>query len=98
MPVAQLTLELRIAHARSLKDRRQVVLSIKDRLRQSFNVSVAELDETPVWQSATLGVVAISRSRGYLRGMMEEIERAAHRMAAELDAEVADAFWEYVES
>ena len=98
MPVAQLTLELRIEHARSLKDRRQVVRSMKDQLRQGFNVSVAELDEAVTWQSATLGVVAISRSRDYLHGLVEEVERSARRMANELGAELTDAFWEYVES
>ena len=98
MPVAQLTLELRIEHAQSLKDRRHVVRSMKDQLRQGFNISVAELDEAQTWQSATLGVVAISRSRSYLHGMMEEIERAARRMANELGADLADAFWDYVES
>ena len=45
MPVATLTLELAIEHAQSLKDRRQAVRSLKDKLRHGFNVSVAELDE-----------------------------------------------------
>ena len=97
MPVAQLTLELRIEHAQTLKDRRQVVRSIKDQLRQGFNVSVAELDEAVVYQSATLGVAAISRSRSYLHGLIEEVERAVRRMANELGAELADSFWEYLE-
>ena len=43
MPVAKLTLELSIPHAQSLKDRRQVVRSLKDKLRHGFNVSIAEL-------------------------------------------------------
>lgn len=98
MPVAQLTLEIRIEHAQSLKDRRQVVRSLKDQLRQGFNVSVAELDEAVTWQSATLGVAAISRSRDYLHGLMEEAERAARRMTNELGADLADSFWEYIES
>jgi hypothetical protein len=98
MPVAQLTLEIRIEHAQSLKDRRQVVRSLKDQLRQGFNVSVAEMDEAVTWQSATLGIVAISRSRDYLHGLMEETERAAQRMTNELGAEIADAFWDYLES
>jgi hypothetical protein len=97
MPVAYLTLELRIEHAQSLKDRRQVVRSIKDQLRQSFNASVAEMDEAVTWQSATLGVAALSRSREYLHGMVEEIERAVRRMANEAGAELADAFWSYLE-
>lgn len=98
MPVAQLTLEIRIEHAQSLKDRRQVVRSLKDQLRQGFNVSVAEMDEAATWQTATIGVVAISRSRDYLHGLVEEVERAARRMTNELGAELADSFWDYVES
>ena len=98
MPVAQLTLELRIEHAQSLKDRRQVVRSLKDQLRQGFNISVAEMDEAVLWQSATLSVVAISRSRDYLHGLIEEVERASRRMLNELGAELADAFWDYIES
>ncbi len=98
MPVAQLTLEVRIEHAQSLKDRRQVVRSLKDQLRQSFNVSVAEMDEAVGWQSATIAVVAVSRSREYLHGLVEEVERAARRMLNEHGAELADSFWEYVES
>ena len=98
MPVAQLTLEIRIEHAQSLKDRRQVVRSLKDQLRQGFNASVAELDEAVTWQSATLGVVAISRSRDYLHGLIEEVERAVRRILNEHGAELADAFWDYVES
>ena len=98
MPIAHLTLEIRIEHAQSLKDRRQVVRSLKDQLKQSFNVSVAEMDEAVTWQSATIGVVAISRSRDYLHGLIEEVERAARRMINELGAELADAFWDYIES
>jgi uncharacterized protein YlxP (DUF503 family) len=98
MPVAHLTLEIRIEHAQSLKDRRQVVRSLKDQIRQGFNVSVAELDEAVTWQSATLGVVAISRSRDYLHGLIEEVERSARRILNEHGAELADAFWDYIES
>jgi uncharacterized protein YlxP (DUF503 family) len=98
MPTAQLTLEVRIERAQSLKDRRQVVRSLKDQLRQSFNVSVAEMDEAVTWQSATIGIVAISRSRDYLQGLMDEVDRAARRMTNELGAELADSYWEYLES
>lgn len=97
MPIAQLTLEIRIEQSRSLKDRRQVVRSLKDQLRQGFNISVAELDEAVTWQSASIGVAAISASRDYLRGQMEEVERAAQRMVRELGGEVADAWWDFIE-
>ena len=98
MPVAALTIQLSIPLSRSLKDRRQVVRSLKDRLRQGFNISVAELDEAITWQSATLGIAAISSSRDYLRGLMEEVERAATRLATENGAEISDSFWDFVES
>lgn len=98
MAIANLTVELSIPLSRSLKDRRQVVRSMKDRLRQSFNVSVAEMDEAVTWQSATIGIAAVSSSRDYLRGLMEEVERAATRLARENGAEVTDAFWDFVES
>lgn len=98
MAVAALTIQLSIPLSRSLKDRRQVVRSLKDRLRQGFNVSVAELDEAVTWQSATLGIAAISASRDYLRGQMDEVERAVHRLVAEHGAEVTDAFWDYLDA
>jgi len=94
MPVATLTLELRIEGARSLKDRRQVLRSVKDKLRHDFNISFAELDPTDLWQRATLGVVAISHSRDYLSGLMEKVERAATRHANDLGADVVDSFVE----
>src|SRR3974377_77762 len=96
MPVASLTLELRIEHAQSLKDKRQVVRSMKDRLRASFNVSVAELDPSNIWNQATIGVVATSHSRDYLDGLMKNVERAALRIANNLGAEVTDTFVEFI--
>jgi len=94
MPVARLTLELSIQHAHSLKDRRQVVRSLKEKLRHAFNISIAELDETIVWNRATLGIVAISASRSYLTGQMQLVEKAAHRVAAGLSAEITDSYVE----
>ena len=98
MPIAAMFLDLRIEHAQSLKDRRQVVRSLKEKLAHGFNISIAEMDEATLWNSATLGIVAVSRSRDYLHGLMEEAERAARRMTNELGADLADSFWEYIES
>ncbi|MGA7156789.1 MAG: DUF503 domain-containing protein [Acidobacteriaceae bacterium] len=94
MPIATLTLELGIEHAQSLKDRRQVVRSLKDKLRHGFNVSVAELDEALVWNRATLGVAAISSSSGYLKGQLIEVEAAARRLAVGLGCEILDSYIE----
>jgi uncharacterized protein YlxP (DUF503 family) len=94
MPIGTLILELGIEHAQSLKDRRQVVRSLKDKLRHSFNISVAELDEAVVWNRATLGVAAISGSVPYLAGQLREVEKAARRIGAGLGCEILDSFIE----
>jgi hypothetical protein len=96
MPIAFLTLDLRIEAAQSLKDKRQVVRSLKDRLRTSFNVSVAELDASNIWNSATIGVVSISDSRDYLDGLMKNVERQAARIANNHGAEMVDSFVEFL--
>src|SRR5437763_16555959 len=87
-----LTLELSIEAAQSLKDKRQVVRSLKDRLRAHFNVSVAELDASGLWNRATVGVVSISDSRDYLDGLMKSVERHATRVANNCGADVSYAF------
>jgi uncharacterized protein len=97
MPVAVLTIELRIENSRSLKDRRQVVRSLKEKLQHGFNISVAEMDEAVTWQSAKIGVAAISGSRDYLTGLMKKVEDAAVRIGNDLGAQVSDCWWEYVE-
>jgi uncharacterized protein len=97
MPIAHLTLELRIEAAQSLKDRRQVLRSLKDRLRSGFNISVAELDPTELWSTATLGVVAISSSRQYLDGLMKKVESAATRIANQHGAEISDSFVDFLD-
>ncbi len=91
MPIGQLVLEIAIEGAQSLKDRRQVVRSLKDKLRHGFNISVAELDDASVWNRATIGVVAINSSRDYLHGQLQEVERATERILLPLGASILDA-------
>ncbi len=94
--IAYLTLEIRIEGAHSLKDKRQVMRSLKDKLRAGFNVAVAELDSSDLWQRATLGVVSISDSRDYLDGLMHKVEREATRVANNAGGEVIDSFLEFL--
>jgi uncharacterized protein YlxP (DUF503 family) len=94
MPVAKLTVEVAIPEAQSLKDRRQVVRSLKDKLRHGFNVGVAELDDASLWNRATLGVVGISGSAAYLTGQMQEVDDALHRLVNGLGAEILDSWVE----
>lgn len=94
MPIASFTLEIEIPDAHSLKDRRQVVRSLKDRLRHAFNLSLAELDSAEVWNRATLGIAVISSSTSYLQGQLREIDQAAHRIANGLGAHITDSWAE----
>ena len=96
MPIAFLTIELHIEAAQSIKDRRQVVRSLKDRLRTSFNISVAELDNAELWNRATIGVVSVSDSRDYLDGLMMNVERQAMKIANNAGAEVTDSWVEFM--
>ena len=66
MPVGLLTLEIYIPDSHSLKDKRQVLRSLKDRLRARFNVAVAELDGQDTWQRAQVGVVTLSNNAAHV--------------------------------
>jgi hypothetical protein len=94
--IAYLMLEIRIEAAHSLKDKRQVVRSVKDGLRNHFNVAVAEVDATDMWQRATIGVVSISDSRDYLDGLMRNVERHAMKVANNAGGEVTDSFLDFL--
>jgi uncharacterized protein YlxP (DUF503 family) len=72
--VGVLTLELRIEHAHSLKDKRQVVKSLKDRLRHKFNVSVAEIDDQDLHNSAVIAAAAVSSSRDFAEKVLRAVE------------------------
>ena len=94
MPIASLTIEIEISNAQSIKDRRQVVRSLKDRLRHAFNLSIAEMDSGELWNRATIGVVVISSSFSYLNGQIEQIDNAAHRIVNGLGAQIIDSWAE----
>ncbi len=97
MPIAKLTVELSIPHAQSIKDRRQVLRSLKDKIRHGFNVGIAELDDANLWNRATLGMVAISGSSAYLAGQMQELDDALSRLCNTLGAEILDSWVEILD-
>ncbi|MDP9049675.1 MAG: DUF503 domain-containing protein [Acidobacteriota bacterium] len=97
MAIAKLTVEISIPHAQSIKDRRQVLRSIKDKIRHGFNVGIAEVDDANLWNRATLGLVAISGSSDYLVGQMRELDDALHRLTNGLGAEIVDSYVEMID-
>ena len=54
--IGVLTLELRLEHSHSLKEKRHVLESLKDRLRHKFNVAVAEIDYHDMWQLSLIHI------------------------------------------
>ncbi len=76
--VGLLTVDLHFPGARSLKDKRRILASIKDRVRR-LNVSLAEIDHLDTHQRTRLGIVAVASHRDHvdrvLDGVVGEIER-----------------------
>jgi len=84
MPVGLLTLELHLPDARSLKDKRQVLRSLKDRLRANFNVAVAEMDFEDTWQRSVVGVVTVSNEEQHLEEALQKVLAEADRILGRL--------------
>jgi uncharacterized protein len=75
--VGVLTFELRLEHSHSLKDKRQVVKSLKDRLRARFNVAVAEVGEQEMWQRAIVAAVTVSGDQKAAEEVLQRVEEDA---------------------
>ena len=78
--VGVLTLEIHVEDSHSLKDKRHVIKSLKERLRDRFNVSVAEIAHLDSWQSSVVAVATVSIDR--VRA--EQVLQAAESHAADL--------------
>ena len=87
MVVAVERFDLRIPGARSLKQKRHVVKSLIAALRQTFAVSVAEVDHQDLWQRATLAVAAVGADQHHLRRVMQAV---GARVDAWAEVEVID--------
>lgn len=87
MVVAVERFDLRVPGVRSLKEKRHVVKGLTAALRQTFEVSVAEVDHQDLWQRATIAVAAVGPDQRQLRRVMQAIGK---RVDAWADVEVID--------
>jgi len=87
MIIGVCTIELDIPAA-SLKDKRRVIKSIIARLRNKFNISVAEVDHLDSWQRGVIAAVAVSNDRDYVHGLMSRV--AGWVEESRLDCELVD--------
>lgn len=73
MTVGILELALRINSSQSLKEKRMVLKSLKDRLRNNFNIAVSETDEQDKWQLARLCVVTVNSDKKYVNSLVSKV-------------------------
>lgn len=71
--IVYLSIEFLIPMSGSLKEKRRVVKSLKDRLRNRYNVSVAEVGEMDKWQRSVIAVCAVNRDKTYLDQCVQNI-------------------------
>jgi uncharacterized protein YlxP (DUF503 family) len=83
MYVGTLKVYLILRQSRSLKDKRQVVSSIKEKLQNSFNISIAEVEQLEERQQAVLGIAMVSNETAHLQNTLQKIVEAfrAHPVA-----------------
>ncbi len=73
MIVGVLTVELFLPSTGSLKDKRQIIKSLKDRVRQRFNVAIAEVDEQDLWQKAVVGVACVGNKTPFVHEVLDKV-------------------------
>lgn len=88
MVVGVLQMRILVRGAMSLKDKRRVVRSLRDRIRNDFNVSVSEVDALDLRQTAILGVALATNDRVFADQVLAKVVDAVRRSAGE--AELVD--------
>lgn len=87
MIIGLMTWDLHLEGCQSLKDKRTVLKSLKDRLHNKLNVSAAETDHHDLWQRAELSVCVVSTERQHAAGVLREADRM---VAGEAAARIID--------
>jgi hypothetical protein len=74
MIVGILTIEIHISEAHSLKEKRFILRSLKDRIRNKFNVSISEIDANDLWQRCVLGVACIANETKIINQTLDRVK------------------------
>ncbi len=77
----------------SLKEKRQIVKSLIERVKAKFNASVAEVGHNDLWQRGTIGVAMVANDRTLLQQMAQKIENI---LCDHSQAEIMDNYWDYL--
>ena len=82
MIVGTVQIRLSLHDARTLKDKRRIVSSLKDRIRRKFNVSVAEVGNQDMIQSVTLAAAQVSNDSRYVNGTLDKLVEMVRKFPA----------------
>lgn len=85
MVIGLCTIELHLPGANSLKDKRSVLKSVMRRIRNEFNVSIAEVDDQDMWRSAVLSAVTVSTDAAYAHGLLTQVVNWIERARLDVD-------------
>ena len=67
------TIHLHLPNSGSLKSKRSVLKSLMARIRNEYNVSIAEVGDNELWQSAVIGVAAVANDPDYVQGLLSRV-------------------------
>lgn len=73
MVIGALNVDLTVADANSLKDKRQVIKSLLDTIRNKFNVSAAEIGDLDLWRRSELGVACVSNDQEVANTLLNRV-------------------------
>jgi len=73
MIIGMIEVQMHFPSAGSLKAKRQLLKSLKDRVRNKFNVSVAEIDGQDLWQRGTLGIAIIATDKAFANSVLSKV-------------------------
>src|SRR5260370_20175649 len=93
MVVGVCRITLMVGESHSLKEKRMVLRRIKDRVRQKYNVAIAEVGDQDLWQSAQLGFAVVSNERGFTQAMVQKVLAFVEALAV---AKITDDEQDYV--
>lgn len=85
MHVGVCRIVLHLPENHDLKGKRQVLRSIKDRVRHRFNVSIAEMEENDLWQRAVLGVACLGNEARYVNEVLSQVVEYVQQTAGDAD-------------
>lgn len=87
MVIGILEITLYLPESHSLKEKRQTVKSIKDKVHHRFNVAIAEIGDLDLWQKASLGVCSLGNDRRHVNGRLDQVANFMEGLHLAVDME-----------